>query len=142
MVALLREEFTDALQEVRNLEKPRRISLATGIAAAPILSDLLDRAGRICHNLSWHVYGIKNHFFGESITVAGLVTGGDLIEQLRHRDLGEILLIPRAMLRREGDLFLDDVSLPDVEAALGVPVQPVPDDGAALLAAVLGVDNL
>ena len=79
--------------------------------------------------------------FGETITVSGLVTGTDLIEQLSSVDLGDELLIPACMLRREGDLFLDDVSLQDVEAALKVPVRPVPNDGYAFLDAILGSES-
>ncbi len=138
MVALLREEFLEELEGVKNLQPKRRVSLATGTAAAPILRELLDRLGRICHNLTWQVYEIKNDFFGHSITVAGLVTGGDLIRQLAGKALGEELLIPASMLRAEGDLFLDGVSLAGVEKALGIPVRPIPNDGAALLHAVLG----
>jgi NifB/MoaA-like Fe-S oxidoreductase len=83
------------------------------------------------------VVAIVNHFFGESITVAGLVTGGDLIAQLRGKDLGEELLIPATMLRRDGDVFLDDVTVEAVAEALGVTVTPVGGDGFALLAALL-----
>ena len=84
---------------------------------------------------------IVNRFFGETITVSGLVTGTDLIEQLSSVDFGDELLIPACMLRREGDLFLDDVSLQDVEAALKVPVRPVPNDGYAFLDAILGSES-
>lgn len=141
MVSLLREEFLEEMEFVGNLPHKRAVSLATGTAAAPILTELLDRLGRICHNLNWKVFEIKNDFLGHSITVAGLVTGGDLIRQLRGNELGEELLIPASMLRAEGDLFLDDVTLRDVEQALGVPVRPVPNDGAALLRMVLGLEN-
>lgn len=139
MVSLLREEFLEELEFVQELPQKRTVSLATGTAAAPILTELLDRLGRICHNLNWNVYEIKNDFLGHSITVAGLVTGGDLIRQLKGKELGDELLIPACMLRAEGDLFLDDVSLDDVIKALGVPVHPVPNDGAVLLHAVLGL---
>ena len=77
---------------------------------------------------------------GETITVAGLVTGGDLIEQLRGKNLGQRLLIPASMLRSGENVFLDDVTTGDVEQELGVPVVPVPQDGYELLDAICGVE--
>ena len=68
--------------------------------------------------------------------VAGLVAGGDLISQLKGKDLGRRLLIPASMLRHGGDMFLDDVTLSDAEAALGVPIVPVPNNGYELLSAI------
>lgn len=88
--------------------------------------------------LSCEVFPIENRFFGPQITVAGLVTGGDLLAQTAGRLQCDELLIPSAMLRAEGDLFLDGLSLEDVKAALGVKVTPVENDGAALLDALMG----
>ena len=87
------------------------------------------------------MYPILNDFFGETIVVAGLVTGGDLIAQLRGKKLGERLLIPANMLRHGERVFLDDVSLDDVERALGVPVIPVEQDGYELLDAMCGISS-
>ena len=75
--------------------------------------------------LKVHIYNIDNKFFGKNITVAGLVTGGDLTEQLKGKPLGETLCIPSVMLRHEGDMFLDNVSTDDVEDTLGVPLTVV-----------------
>ena len=80
---------------------------------------------------------IKNDFFGPLITVAGLVTGGDLLKNLQGKCSAKKLLIPAVMLRSEGDLFLDSVSVDDVEKALGIPVTAVPNDGWELLDALL-----
>ena len=80
-----------------------------------------------------------NRFFGETITVSGLITGRDLIEQLKGKALGERLLIPDNMLRAGERVFLDDVSLDDVERELGVPVIPVAQDGYELLDAMCGL---
>ncbi|MBP3372270.1 MAG: DUF512 domain-containing protein, partial [Clostridia bacterium] len=82
-----------------------------------------------------------NRFFGESITVAGLVTGGDLIDQLKTLDLGDELLIPSCMLRSEGDLFLDNVPIEDVQKALGVKTTVVDVDGVALYCALHGIEQ-
>jgi len=80
---------------------------------------------------------IENDFFGHTIDVAGLITGGDLIAQLKGRDLGARLLIPVNMLRHGGDVFLDDLHVSDVEKALGIPVTVVEQDGFDLLDAML-----
>lgn len=136
--ALLKSEAADAITDEPAPDRPREISLATGELAYPLLRELVDRAATKWHNLVGHVYAIRNDFFGPTINVAGLVTGGDLIRQLRGKPLGEELLIPASMLRHEGDLFLDDVSLADVERELQVPVRPVPNDGYALMAALAG----
>ena len=93
-----------------------------------------------CGTIQGKVYPIINHFFGETITVAGLVTGGDLIAQLKEKEIGERLLIPANMLRSGERVFLDDVTLDDVERELGVPVIPVSQDGYELLDAMLGID--
>ena len=113
-------------------------ALATGVASYPLLRSLkaLLESRFPCGQVD--VYAIENDFFGPSITVAGLVTGRDLIAQLRNKDLHGRLLIPSVMLRAEGDVFLDDVSVEDVERALNVKVVVVPNDGAALLDAIVG----
>lgn len=79
---------------------------------------------------------MKNRFFGETINVTGLVTGGDLIDQLRERD-GDWLIFPDSMLRHEGDRFLDDVTPQQVEEQVGLPVRVVPVGGDALVEALL-----
>lgn len=139
--ALLKDEFYAALRLLEEdipLPNPRSVTIATGQAAAPLLEELSAALCRRRPGLSVQVVAIRNDFFGESITVAGLLTGTDLIAQLKGRALGEELLIPSVMLRREGDLFLDDLSPADVERALGVCVTPVPNDGGQLLDALLG----
>ncbi|MCI9269079.1 DUF512 domain-containing protein [Oscillospiraceae bacterium 44-5] len=141
MLTLLSREFSRALDlmERSELEGAVPFSIATGVSAAPFLAKLVAQAKEKCDTIRGTVYPIVNHFFGETITVAGLVTGGDLIDQLRGRDLGERLLIPANMLRSGENVFLDDVSTADVERELGVPVVPVPQDGYELLDAMLGI---
>ena len=113
-------------------------SVATGVAAGRYLTKLLKMASAVYDNIFGRVYAIRNDFFGESVTVSGLITGGDIISQLKGRDLGSRLLIPLNMLRRGDDVFLDDVTVRDVSEALGVPVRVVGQDGADLLSAFLG----
>ena len=91
-----------------------------------------------CHNLSGEVFAIKNNFFGEKITVAGLLTGGDILEQLRGKDLGDALLIPSSMLRHENDLFLDDMHIDTLSKELNIPVIPVNNDGYELVEKIIG----
>ena len=112
-------------------------TIATGVSARPFLQDLADRA-RERTGVRGQVVAIENDFFGHTIDVAGLVTGGDLIAQLRGRDLGARLLIPVNMLRHGGDVFLDDLRVVDVEKALGVPVTVVEQDGFDLLESMVG----
>ena len=113
-------------------------SLATGVAAFPLLRGCKALLEGRFPNAQIDVYAIENEFFGPSITVAGLVTGQDLVKQLKGRDLHGRLLIPSVMLRAEGDVFLDDVSTEDVQRELGVELVVVQNDGAALLDAIVG----
>lgn len=119
-----------------DLDAKRSLSIATGEAAYGFIKACADELMRISPALDLKVYCIKNDFFGENITVAGLITGGDLIAQLNGKELGERLLIPSVMLRFENDLFLDDVSTQDVERALGVTLKYVNNDGFDLVEAV------
>lgn len=138
LIASLKQEFLDALEDFVPPASSRKVTLATGVAAHPFLDTLLDELRQRCHNLTCNVVPIVNDFFGDTITVAGLVTGGDLLKQLRGRELGDALLLPDVMLRREGDIFLDDVSLEELSEALQIQIITVPNDGYALLDAVVG----
>ena len=126
------EDFSDF-----NLEKEKRISVATGEAAYPLIKNIVDIAAKKWHNLYCDVYAIKNNFFGGHITVTGLVTGGDLIEQLKCKDLGEKLLISSSMLRHEKDKFLDNITVEDVEKTLKVKVAVVDNDGFEFISNLL-----
>ena len=83
------------------------------------------------------MYSIENHFFGETITVSGLLTGQDLIAQLQDKPLGQRLLLPENILRSGEDVFLDDVHVYEVEKALQVPVNIVKSSGYELVNAIL-----
>ena len=138
MLRLLETEFRSALRLSED-PGPQHCSIANGAAAAPWLKMLADLAVARYPQLKIDVYPIQNDFFGHSITVAGLVTGGDLIRQLRGKDLGDRLLVSQNMLRREERDFLDDVTLEDAREALQVPVFPTETDGFALWDAICGV---
>ena len=119
---------------------PPPFTAATGVSAAPFIGQVLDLCRAQCPALRGAVRPIVNRFFGETITVSGLVTGGDLMDQLRGLDLGERLLIPSNMLRAGEQVFLDDVTLAQVEETLGVPVRVVEaESGFDLVDAMLGM---
>ncbi|NLJ31008.1 MAG: DUF512 domain-containing protein [Clostridiales bacterium] len=141
MLANFRQEMEDALQDFSPPKKERSVTLITGTAAYPFLLKLLDELRIKCHNLTCNLIPITNDFFGHTITVSGLVTGGDILKQLKGKPLGDELLLPNTMLRREGDIFLDDVSLEDLRRAFGVKVTVVPNDGYAFLQAIIGSDE-
>ena len=126
---LMLSDSTDAINELEGPQTPKNISAVTGVSAYPLIRNIVDTAGKKCHNLNCKVYEIKNDFFGHDITVAGLLTGGDIINQLKGKDLGDCLLIPDVMLRHENDMFLDDVTPEDVERELSVKVKIVSADG-------------
>lgn len=135
-MTLLREEFYEALdRRSAPPAHPVKTVLATGMAALPLMTALVKDAKAACAAIDAKVIGIRNDFFGDTITVAGLVTGGDLIAGLRGVD-AERLLIPDCMLRYDGECFLDDVTIAEVENALGLRVQTVAVSGGALVEAL------
>lgn len=139
LLALMKDELESVLAfEQGDKTLKRKVTIASGTSAAPFLRDLLSQMKGKYPGVVINVVGIRNDFFGGGVNVSGLVTGGDLIAQLNGRDLGGELLIPSVMLRREGDIFLDDVSTRDVEQALRIKLTPVPNDGEALFHAILG----
>lgn len=135
----LKEEFISALEE-SDFEGERKLSIATGVAAYPLIKSLSQAVIFKYPNIKIEVYEILNDFFGHSITVAGLITGKDLIGQLKGKELHGELLIPSVMLRSEGDVFLDDVSREDVENALNVKLTVTSCDGNDLLDRILGIE--
>ena len=128
MYSLFAAETMRALETTQQKPKIKK-SCATGVAAFPLISNIVDKAKLKWHNLNCKVYKIENNFFGENITVAGLLTGKDIIEQLKDKDLGDLLLLPSNMLRHEKDMFLDNVTVEELEKALNVKVEFISDDG-------------
>lgn len=125
LLASLKDEFEQAKSDFKKSNCKKTI--ATGVSAAPFIKELV---GSVTDNVE--VIAIKNKFLGETITVAGLITAGDLIEQLSGIDLGEELLIPRVMLNHD-KIFLDDKTVEDVEKALNIKVVTVENDGYDLV---------
>ena len=142
-VGMLRSFECEADILIKSLTKKeckikRNISTATGESAYELISSVVNKVMEKCKNISCRVYKIQNDFFGNTITVAGLITGKDLINQLKGKELGEELLISRSMLRSEGDLFLCGTSLADAEKELGVKITPINQNGADLVEGMLG----
>lgn len=148
MIRLLLDEFQEAvsilqeqikkgefrLKEKQNLE----ISMATGKLAYPYILKMAEEIMALIPEITIHVYEIINHFFGEMITVSGLLTGQDIIDQLTGKPLGTRLLLPQNMLRSGEEVFLDDVTLQDMEKALQVKTDIVKSSGYDFVNAILG----
>ncbi len=137
LMACLKDEFEWALSEREGSDISREMTLACGKAPEAFLKELMLSLREKFPNVRVNVVGVENKFFGGEIDVTGLVTGVDLINALKGKELGGKLIISTAMLRHEGDLFLDDVSTDDVERALGVALVPVMNDGERLLDEIL-----
>ena len=142
-VGMLTSFTADALRELEFAEKgeaDRVVSVVTGHAAF----DTISKVARLCEEkhgrLRVNVIRIDNVFFGETVTVAGLLTGGDMIAGCRGKELGETLFVPRNSLRADGDLFLDNLTPADLERELGVTVKPLEGDGALFVAAICGYE--
>jgi putative radical SAM enzyme (TIGR03279 family) len=129
MVRLLIDEFDEAFARAVPSDKRAHYSMATGALAYPYLQGFLERMKDKFPNIQVDLYCIRNDFFGERITVAGLITGQDLIAQLKGRELGEALLISGNMLRSGEAVFLDDITVKDLEDALQNPVHIVKSSG-------------
>ena len=139
MIASMDEEFQDEILylDEYDTEKPRDISIVTGVAAYDFISGLAEQLMAAVPNTKITVYKIENEFFGENITVAGLICGSDVIRELKGKSLGERLLLPKVCFRHEGDLMLDGVSMEDLERELGVRVELHDVDGVGFVRGVL-----
>jgi len=142
MVRLLENEVLEELSQMQGDDTERRISIATGILAAPLLQQLTEKISEKYPRVQVRVFPVTNEFFGERITVAGLLTGQDLKEQLTGQELGTELLLTEHMLRDGEEVFLDDMSVSELSGALQVPITIVKSDGKAFLEAVLGKQRL
>jgi len=141
MIRSLLEEVEASLEALPKKRKSaRRVSIATGIAAAPTMESI-GQAIYDKRKIKVSVYPIRNDFFGHSITVSGLLTGQDIMAQLKGKDLGEVLLLSQNCLRAGESVLLDDTTVEDMEKALGVSIVAVPDDGQALVDAILGEEK-
>ena len=138
MIAYLTDDVGWKLEELDTDESLcHKVTIACGEGVFPYMKRIMSMINEKFPNITINTRAIKNNFFGGGVNVSGLVTGGDLIDQLRGDDLGDRLIIPSSMLRFENDLFLDDVSTDDVERELGVTLVPVNNNGNDLVEAVI-----
>lgn len=138
MIAYLTDDVGWKLEELDADESLcHNVTIACGEGVFPYMKRIMSMINEKFPNITINTRAIKNNFFGGGVNVSGLVTGGDLIDQLRGDDLGDRLIIPSSMLRFENDLFLDDVSTDDVERELGVTLVPVNNNGNDLVDAVI-----
>lgn len=139
MVRSLTEEVKEYLECLTEDKRVlgKEISFATGVLAAPIIEGLFDRVREKYPQVRGRVYTIINDFFGHDITVAGLLTGRDIIGQLKGKPLGKYLILPDVLLRSGEDVLLDDVRVKDIEETLQIPVRIVQSDGKSLVNAIL-----
>ncbi len=138
MLRLLEQEIADALSRRQGDNRVRQLSIATGQLACKFLEKYIIMIKEKYPQVDVKVYPIRNDFFGTTITVSGLITGQDLIRQLKGEKLGELLLLPCNMLRSGEDVFLDDVTLDVIKEELQIPIHIVDEDGASLVDHILG----
>lgn len=137
---LLKDEFYEAVNgfDYDLNSQSRKLTIATGVAAYPLMCELARKAEEICQGLTVNVVEVENRLFGNKINVAGLICGEDYYYALEDLDLGEELLIPAVSLRHEGDMFLDDVTLDELSERLNIKITPVRNDGYELLSKIAG----
>lgn len=137
MLRLLMNEVEEALKGHGGDRRSHTLSLATGMLAYPFIREAAAMVQRVYPGVVVHVYSVVNHFFGEKITVSGLITGQDLMQQLKGKELGEVLLLPQNMFMSGAEVFLDDITKEEVQKALQVPVNIVKSSGQAFVDAII-----
>ena len=137
LIASMQEEFDSAIDYAKEVSSKRKVALVTGELAAPFITSLAERVQKKT-SVQIQVYPIKNNFFGGGVNVAGLVCGNDIIEQLKGKIDADIMLIPDVMLRDNDMIFLDDVTVGDVEIELGVRIDTVLNDGYDFIEKITG----
>lgn len=143
MLTSLLTEFgleTPYIEEyLQEFNKPRKVSVVTGMAAKDQIIDMCARLSSIVDGLEIEVHPIINNFFGHEITVSGLLTGADIYDQLKDRELFDELILPPNVLRSEGDLFLCGMSIDELSEKLNVKIRLSGNDGSGFIRAMLGI---
>lgn len=137
LIRSLQVEFEEYYEELDGDNRKRELSIATGVLAAPYLQQMVDKLNIKYPGIKVHLYTIINNFFGTNITVAGLLTGEDIISQLSGKPLGEILLLPEVLLRNGETVLLDDVTVEDLESALQTNIRIVQSDGTSFINSII-----
>ena len=141
MMRLLIDECDTCLEKLPGDDRVRHVTIACGMAAGEVLSGIARKVQSKYPHVSCRVIPVKNTFFGDMITVSGLLTGVDLEMALREEELGEELLLTHHMLRSGEHVFLDDMTVEELQEKLGVPIGIVESGGEDLIRAILGKDN-
>jgi len=141
LIASLKSEFTTALEQCDNMDIKGNITMVTGVDSYPLLKELTENFTKKYPNVKINLYSIVNDFFGHDITVTGLITGGDIINQLKDKDISNKLLIPSCMLKHQENVFLDDVTVEDIENELEIKITVVDCDGYNLVDTLINLCN-
>ncbi|MPM88718.1 hypothetical protein SDC9_135822 [bioreactor metagenome] len=121
-------QYLDTISDIK-LSKTKKVSIATGKSAYEFMCHMANKIMEKFKNIEINVYKIKNNFFGETITVSGLLTATDLIDQLKNEDLGEALYITRSMMNADEEIFLENITLKELEEKLNLEVVPCENEG-------------
>ena len=141
MMRLLLEEVKERLSEVSGDNRKKHVSIATAKLAYPTIKKLAVDIEKKFPNIKIEVYCIINKFFGENITVSGLLTGQDIIAQLKEKQLGQELFLPCNVLKADEDIFLDDISLKELSDSLQVPVNIIQSEGRDFVDKIIAIEN-
>jgi NifB/MoaA-like Fe-S oxidoreductase len=144
MLRSFAEEFSMAWEDIADMKdsitEKREVSVVTGKASYPMIKSLCDRLMSFAPALTVNVYEIKNYFYGESITVSGLLTGKDISEQLMGKRLGEELFVPENCLKSDEDVFLCGMTLAELSRNLSVKISVSENDGYEFVRSILGLE--
>jgi putative radical SAM enzyme (TIGR03279 family) len=137
LIRSLQDEFAEYFEELTGDDRMKELSIATGVLAAPYIKQLTQKLKTKFPKVNVEVHTILNNYFGNEITVAGLITGGDITAQLKEQHLGEALLIPDVMLRNGETVLLDDVTVEEMENALQTKIRIVQSDGKSFIDSII-----
>ena len=139
MISKFEREIKDYLENLSedHKSKIKKVSIATGHSAYEFMCEMAKCIMEKCPNVQIDVYKIINNFFGDTITVSGLVTATDIIDQLKDKNLGETLYIPRSMLKADEEIFLDNITLENLSDIMGLEVVPCLNEGKDFIDKIL-----
>lgn len=139
MISKLEREIKDCLENIskEQISKVKKVSIATGHSAYEFMCEMAKCIMDKCTNVQINVHKIINNFFGDTITVSGLITATDIIDQLKGKDLGETLYIPRSMLKADEEIFLDNITLENLSDIMGIEVVPCLNKGQDFIDKIL-----
>ncbi len=137
MIRSLTDEVLSYLDELEGDDRDQKVSMVTGMLASTTIDYLKKKVNEKFPKMEINLYPIRNDFFGPEITVAGLLTGGDIIAQLKDKDLGDYLILPGVLLRSGEDVLLDDLTIKDIQNALQTDIRIVQSDGKSFVDTII-----